>query len=83
MPTATTNLDQHVTLQYRSLDRLFLDGYVPLLQSPGGVARFLERDGPLPSPAARISCAVCESADQQSAETPVIAGSDRSTVLVG
>jgi hypothetical protein len=51
MPTATAILDQHVTLQYRSLDRLFLNGYVPLLQSPGGLRRFLERDGPFASPA--------------------------------
>ncbi len=51
MPTATAILDQHVSLQYRSLDRLFLNGYVPMLQSEGGLVRFLERDGPLPSPA--------------------------------
>lgn len=50
MPTATAILDQHVTLQYRSLERLFLNGYVPLLQSAGGLARFLERDGPFRSP---------------------------------
>lgn len=51
MPTAASILDQHVTLQYRSLDRLFLQGYIPLLQSVGGLTRFLERDGPVRSPA--------------------------------
>lgn len=51
MPTSMSILDQHVTLQYRSLDRLFLNGYIPMLQSEGGLVRFLEADGPLPSPA--------------------------------
>ncbi len=51
MPTATPILDQHVTLQYRSLDRLYLNGYVPMLQSTGGLIRFLGRDGPYASPA--------------------------------
>lgn len=50
MPTATSILDQHVTLAYRSIDRLFLNAYVPLLQTGGGLRRFLERDGPFTSP---------------------------------
>ena len=50
MPTATAILGQHVTL-YRSIDRLFLNGYIPLLQSPGGLVCFLGRDGLIASPA--------------------------------
>jgi hypothetical protein len=30
-------LRQHVTLQGESLDRVYLNGYVPKLQHPGGV----------------------------------------------
>ncbi|MBU6422911.1 MAG: hypothetical protein KGJ98_13620 [Chloroflexota bacterium] len=51
MPTASDILDQHVTLRYRSVDRLFLNGYIPLLQTPGALMCFLERDGPIASPA--------------------------------
>ncbi len=29
MPTASSILDQHVTLRYRSLDRILLNLYVP------------------------------------------------------
>ena len=41
MPTATTILNQHVTLRYRSLDRLLLNMYVPQLQRPMQVVSFL------------------------------------------
>jgi hypothetical protein len=51
VPTATDILDQHVTLRYRSLDRIYLNLYVPYLMAPGGVAQFLERLGPYVSPA--------------------------------
>ncbi len=52
MPTATTILDAHTTLQLRSLDRLYLNAYVPQLQRPPLVRRFLEREGsPIASPA--------------------------------
>lgn len=51
MPTAADILDQHVTFQLRCVDRLFLHGYVPLLQTPGGIELFLGRDGPIRSPA--------------------------------
>jgi hypothetical protein len=41
-----------VTLQVRSVDRLFLQGYVPRLQTQGQVIRFLlDRGFPIPSPA--------------------------------
>src|SRR3982750_1573837 len=46
-------LADHVTLELRSVDRVFLAGYVPRLQSEGLVVRFLlDRGFPLPSPAA-------------------------------
>jgi hypothetical protein len=51
VPTASDILDQHVTLQYRSLDRLYLNLYVPYLMASGGVAQFLGRLGPVISPA--------------------------------
>ena len=40
-----TLLDDHVTLRYASVDRLILNGYVPHLQTPEGLARFLWCDG--------------------------------------
>lgn len=51
VPTASDILDQHVTLEYRSLDRLYLNLYVPYLMVSGGVAQFLGRLGPIASPA--------------------------------
>ena len=36
-----TLLDDHVTLRYEGVDRLILNGYVPMLQTPDGLARFL------------------------------------------
>jgi len=52
MPTATTILDQHVTLRYRSLDRLLLNMYVPQLQRPMQVVSFLRSpETPIASPA--------------------------------
>lgn len=51
MPAAPDILDQHVTLRYRCLDRLMLHAYIPLIQKPGGIVRFLERQGPIASPA--------------------------------
>ena len=50
---ATALLRDHVTLQVRSVDRLFLQGYVPRLQTEGQLIRFLlDRGFPIPSPAA-------------------------------
>jgi len=52
MPTATSVLDAHTTLQLRCLDRLYLNAYVPQLQRPPLVRRFLEHTGsPIASPA--------------------------------
>lgn len=45
MADVNTLLDDHVTLRYEAIDRLLLNGYVPRLQTPEGLARFL-RDQP-------------------------------------
>jgi hypothetical protein len=51
--TISSLLRDHVTLQVRSVDRLFLQGYVPRLQTQGQLIRFLlDRGFPIPSPAA-------------------------------
>jgi hypothetical protein len=44
-------LDGHVTLAVDCFDRLYLNGYVPDLHTPGGVVRFLHdhRGNPVPS----------------------------------
>ncbi len=52
-PSVSTILRDHVTLSIRSLDRLYLNGYVPTLQTPGQLVAFC-RDhlgAPLASPA--------------------------------
>jgi hypothetical protein len=50
--TISSLLADHVTLQVRSVDRLFLQGYVPRLMTQGQVIRFLlDRGFPIPSPA--------------------------------
>ena len=42
MADINTLLDDHVTLRYESIDRLFLNGYVPGLQTAEGLGRFLK-----------------------------------------
>jgi hypothetical protein len=50
--TIASLLADHVTLRVRSVDRLFLQGYVPRLMTEGMVVRFLlDRGNPIPSPA--------------------------------
>ena len=52
MATISSLLADHVTLEVRSVDRLFLQGYVPRLMTEGQVIRFLlDRGFPIPSPA--------------------------------
>lgn len=53
MPNVAELIREHVTLQVRCIDRLYLNGYVPALQGPGGVVAFLQRACGLriPSPA--------------------------------
>lgn len=54
MTDYATLLRDHVTLKVRSMDRIFLQGYVPQLQTVGMVCRFLrwQRKFPIPSSAA-------------------------------
>jgi hypothetical protein len=40
-PTVGEILAEHVSLELESIDRMYLNGYVPGLQSPGGVAWYL------------------------------------------
>jgi hypothetical protein len=50
--TISSVLADHVTLRVRSVDRLFLQGYVPRLMTEGQVIRFLlDRGFSIPSPA--------------------------------
>ena len=52
MATISSLLADHVSLQVRSVDRLFLQGYVPRLMTEGQVIRFLlDRGFYIPSPA--------------------------------
>ena len=41
--TAADVLDNHVTLEYESIDRMYLNLYVPQLQSVGGVVGYLHK----------------------------------------
>src|SRR5262245_4929624 len=41
VPDYATLLRDHVTLTCRSVDRIFLQGYVPKLKTVGGVCQFL------------------------------------------
>jgi len=52
-PTVSSLLADHVSLQVRSVDRIFLAGYVPRLQCDGQLVRFLNEraGGTIPSPA--------------------------------
>jgi hypothetical protein len=50
--TIASLLREHVSLQVRSVDRIFLQGYVPKLMTQGQLIRFLlDRGFPIPSPA--------------------------------
>lgn len=52
MPSALRVLQDHTVLQCRSLDRLYLNAYIPELQRAELVKRFLEREAtPIASPA--------------------------------
>ena len=43
MPNVADIIKDHVTLEVRCIDRLYLNGYIPRLQSSGGVIDFLVR----------------------------------------
>src|SRR5215468_7906162 len=51
--TASEVLDGHVVLDIECLDRVYLNAYVPILQSSGQVVAFMTQylDMPIPSPA--------------------------------
>jgi hypothetical protein len=52
MPNVAELIKEHVTLTVDSLDRVYLNGYVPALYSAGGVVSFLrQRGAAIPSPA--------------------------------
>ena len=52
MPNVAERIKDHVVLTVECVDRLYLNAYVPRLQSEGGVIGFLRRrGGPIPSPA--------------------------------
>ena len=53
MPNVAEIIREHVTLEVKCVDRLYLNGYVPRLQSSGGVVTFLRRarGQAIPSPA--------------------------------
>jgi hypothetical protein len=53
MPNVAEIIREHVTLDVKCVDRLYLNGYVPRLQSAGGVVAFLRQAGGqvIPSPA--------------------------------
>jgi hypothetical protein len=52
MATVASLLSERVCLRVRSVDRIFLHGYLPRLQTQGQVIRFLLDQGfPIPSPA--------------------------------
>jgi len=52
-PTVAELLDGHVSLEVDCFDRLYLNAYVPTLQTAGATVRFLtgQRGHPIPSPA--------------------------------
>jgi hypothetical protein len=53
MPNINALLDHHTTFALECIDRLYLNGYVPRLQTPGQLVDFLcrHRGNPIPSPA--------------------------------
>ena len=52
-PNIETIIKDHVTLSVRCFDRLYLQGYMPKLQTSGGLCYFLgtHLGHPIPSPA--------------------------------
>lgn len=52
MPSIPELLNGHVTLEVECLDRLYLNGYIGPLATPGGLVRFMREqlDKPIPSP---------------------------------
>ena len=42
-PNLAQILDEHVSYEMESIDRMYVNGYIPGLQSPAGVAYFLRQ----------------------------------------
>ena len=78
MATISSLLADHVSLRVRSVDRIFLAGYVPRLQCDGQLVRFLNErvGGTIPSPAilGKIGRAYVEEVNQfaKANEIPVV-----------
>ena len=78
MATISSLLSEHVSLEIRSVDRIFLAGYVPRLQCDGQLVRFLNdrAGGTIPSPAmlGRIGRAYVEEINRfaKTNEIPVV-----------
>ena len=53
MPNVAEIIREHVTLDVKCVDRLYLDGYIPRLQSEGGVVAFRR---PQPEATVRLLC---------------------------
>src|ERR1035441_1903755 len=76
--TISSLLSEHVSLRVRSVDRIFLAGYVPRLQCDGQLVRFLNEraGGTIPSPAilGKIGAAYVEqiNAFANAREIPVV-----------
>lgn len=52
MTNANEILNEHVTLDIECIDRLYLNGYIPQMQTSGGLVYYLRQKGfPIPSPA--------------------------------
>jgi len=52
-PTIPTILRDHVSLEVRCLDRLYLTGYLPRLQTSGALCYFLHEHSAIRSPRPR------------------------------
>ena len=52
-PSVATILRDHVSLSIACVDRLYVNGYVPMLQAPGHITTFCRQqlNAPIPSPA--------------------------------
>ena len=67
MITVAQLLDEHVSLDIECVDRLYLNGYVPSLQTPQGLVSFMRAHlgKPVPSPAllGRMTSSFCNAVE--------------------
>lgn len=75
MITVAQLLKEHVSLDVECVDRLYLNGYVPRLQSPRGLASFMtyHLGKPVPSPAllGRLTSSFCNAVESFIAENNI------------